>query len=199
MSENPPDISHDQHAVRRQKLADLRAAGADPFRANFAPSHFSQEAIRLYVEGQDNVAAAAVAGRLVVIRDMGKSQFAKILDQQGQIQLFVRKDALGDEAYAAFKKLDLGDIIGAKGTLFKTKAGEITLKADAITLVAKALRPLPEKWHGLTDPEQVYRQRYLDLIVNPESRKRLLLRSQVVAGIRRFLEARQFIEVETLS
>jgi lysyl-tRNA synthetase class 2 len=197
MSETPPDISHDQHAVRRQKLADLRAAGTDPFRANFAPTHFSQEAIKLYVEGQDNVVPAAVAGRLVVIRDMGKSQFAKILDQQGQIQLFVRKDALGDEAYAAFKKLDLGDIIGVTGTLFKTKAGEITLKADAVTLVAKALRPLPEKWHGLTDPEQVYRQRYLDLIVNPESRRRLMLRSQVVAAIRRFLDARQFIEVET--
>jgi lysyl-tRNA synthetase, class II len=197
MSENPPDISHDQHAVRRQKLADLRAAGADPFRANFAPTHFSQEAIKLYVEGQDNVVPAAVAGRLVIIRDMGKSQFAKILDQQGQIQLFVRKDALGDEAYAAFKKLDIGDIIGAKGTLFKTKAGEITLKVDTVTLVAKALHPLPEKWHGLTDPEQVYRQRYLDLIVNPESRKRLLLRSRIVAGIRRFLDDRQFTEVET--
>jgi lysyl-tRNA synthetase class 2 len=197
MSEKPSDISHDQHAVRRQKLADLRAAGADPFRANFAPTHFSQDAIKAYVEGQDHAVPAAVAGRLVVIRDMGKSQFAKILDQQGQIQLFVRKDALGDEAYAAFRKLDLGDIVGARGTLFKTKAGEITLKVDAVTLVAKALRPLPEKWHGLTDPEQVYRQRYLDLIVNPESRRRLLLRSRIVAGIRRFLDARQFIEVET--
>jgi lysyl-tRNA synthetase, class II len=197
MSENPPDISHDQHAVRRQKLADLRAAGTDPFCANFSTTHFSQDAIKAYVDGQDYAVPAAVAGRLVVIRDMGKSQFAKILDQQGQIQLFVRKDALGDEAYAAFKKLDLGDIIGARGTLFKTKAGEITLKADAVTLVSKALRPLPEKWHGLTDPEQVYRQRYLDLIVNPASRRRLLLRSQIVAAIRRFLDARQFIEVET--
>jgi lysyl-tRNA synthetase class 2 len=197
MSENPPDISHDQHAVRRQKLAELRAAGTDPFRANFAPTHFSQDAIRLYVEGQDNVVPAAVAGRLVVIRDMGKSQFAKILDQQGQIQLFIRKDALGDEAYAAFKKLDLGDIVGARGTLFKTKSGEITLKAETVTLVAKALRPLPEKWHGLTDPEQVYRQRYLDLIVNPESRRRLFLRSRIVAAIRRFLDARHFVEVET--
>jgi lysyl-tRNA synthetase class 2 len=197
MSDIPSEISHDQHAVRRQKLADLRAAGVDPFRANFTPTHFSQEAIKAYVEGQDYTAAVAVAGRLVVIRDMGKSQFAKILDQQGQIQLFVRKDALGDEAYAAFKKLDLGDLIGVTGTLFKTKAGEITVKADRFTLVAKALRPLPEKWHGLTDPEQVYRQRYLDLIVNPDSRRRLLLRSRIVAAIRRFLDERQFIEVET--
>ena len=200
MSDLPPDISHDQHAVRRQKLADLRAAEQPiRFAPIFAPTHFSQEAIKLYVEGQDNVVPAAVAGRLVVIRDMGKSQFVKILDQQGQIQLF--SDPQGRPRRRG--------LCGIQETrprrhhrrqghfLFKTKAGEITLKVDAFTLVAKALHPLPEKWHGLTDPEQVYRQRYLDLIVNPESRKRLMLRSQIVAGIRRFLEARQFIEVET--
>jgi lysyl-tRNA synthetase class 2 len=139
----------------------------------------------------------AVAGRLVVIRDMGKSQFVKILDQQGQIQLYVKKDLVGEEAYARFKKLDLGDFIGAEGTLFKTKTGEITVRVDRYTLVSKALRPLPEKWHGLSDAEQVYRQRYLDLIVNAESRQRLMLRSRIVSGIRRFLEDRQFLEVET--
>jgi len=197
MSEIPGDITHDQHAVRRQKLADLRAAGIDPFRASFSPTHFSAEAGKAYVDGQDNAVGVAVAGRLVVIRDMGKSQFAKILDQQGLLQIYVKKDVLGDEAYAAFKKLDLGDIIGVRGTMFKTKAGEVTVRAEAITLLAKALRPLPEKWHGLTDPEQVYRQRYLDLIVNPDSRRRLLLRSRIVSGIRRFLDERQFIEVET--
>src|SRR5580693_4529334 len=111
MSDIPTDISHDQHAVRRQKLADLRATGADPFRANFAPTHFSAAALKLHVEGQDNAVAVGVAGRLVVIRDMGKSQFAKILDQQGQIQLYLKKDVIGDEAYAAWRKLDLGDII----------------------------------------------------------------------------------------
>jgi len=197
MSDIPPDISHDQHAVRRQKLADLRAAGLDPFRANFATTHFSGDALKAYVEGQENTVEVSVAGRLVVIRDMGKSQFVKILDQQGQIQLYVKKDVIGDEAYAVFKKLDLGDIVGATGTLFKTKSGEITVRVDKFTLVAKALRPLPEKWHGLSDPEQVYRQRYLDVIVNPESRARLLLRSRVVSHIRRFLEDRKFIEVET--
>ena len=197
MSDIPSDISHDQHAVRRQKLADLRAAGIDPFRASFTPTHFTAEAAKAYVGGQDNVVPVAIAGRLVVIRDMGKSQFAKILDQEGVLQIYVKKDVLGDDAYAAFKKLDLGDIIGVKGTLFRTKAGEVTVKADSVTLVAKALRPLPEKWHGLTDPEQVYRQRYLDLIVNPESRRRLLLRSRIVASIRRFLDERRFIEVET--
>src|SRR3954468_896690 len=197
MSDTPIDISHDQHAVRRQKLADLRAAGFDPFRANFATTHFSGDALKAYVEGQDNTVTVAVAGRLVVIPDMGKSQFVKILDQQGQIQLYVKKDVVGDDAYVAFKKLDLGDILGARGTLFKTKTGEVTVRVEACTLVAKALRPVPEKWHGLADPEQVYRQRYLDLIVNEESRKRLMLRSRIVSHVRRFLEAQQFIEVET--
>jgi lysyl-tRNA synthetase class 2 len=197
MSDIPTDISHDQHAVRRQKLADLRAAGVDPFRANFATTHFSGDALKSYVDGQENAVRVAVAGRLVVIRDMGKSQFVKILDQQGQLQLYVKKDVVGDDAYALFKKLDLGDIIGAKGTLFKTKTGEVTVRVENYVLVAKALRPLPEKWHGLSDPEQVYRQRYLDVIVNAESRARLMLRSRVVSHIRHFLEERKFIEVET--
>jgi lysyl-tRNA synthetase class 2 len=197
MSDIPNEITHDQYAVRLKKLQDLRAAGSDPFRAAFAPTHFSAEALRLYVDGQDNAVTVKVAGRLLVMRDMGKSQFVKILDQQGLIQLYLKKDVVGDEAYAAFKKLDLGDIIGAEGMLFKTKTGEITVRVARYVVVAKALRPLPEKWHGLTDPEQVYRQRYLDVIVNEESRRRLLLRSRIVSAIRRFLEDRRFIEVET--
>jgi len=197
MTDIVSDNSHDQHAVRRQKLADLRAAGVDPFRANASPTHFSADAVKAHVPGQDNQVAVSVAGRLVTIRDMGKSQFVKILDQQGQIQLYVKKDVVGDEAYAAFKKLDLGDIIGATGTLFVTKTGEVTVRVDTYVLVSKALRPLPEKWHGLSDPEQVYRQRYLDVIVNAESRARLLLRPRVISHIRRFLETRHFIEVET--
>jgi lysyl-tRNA synthetase, class II len=197
MSDIPGDITHDQHAVRRQKLAELRSAGTDPFRANFATTHFSGQALAAYVDGQDYAVRVRVAGRLTIIRDMGKSQFAKILDQQGLIQIYLKKDVLGEAAYAAFRKLDIGDIVGVDGTLFKTKAGEVTVKADSVTLVSKALRPLPEKWHGLTDPEQIYRQRYLDLIVNPDSRKRLQMRSRVVSSIRRFLEQRQYIEVET--
>src|SRR5271165_4032928 len=186
MSEIPADNTHDQHAVRRRKLDELRAAGVDPFRTEFDATHFSGDALNAYVDG-----------RLVTIRDMGKSQFAKILDQQGEIQLYVKKDVVGDDAYAAYKKLDLGDIIGAKGKLFRTKSGEVTVRVASWALLAKALRPLPEKWHGLVDPEQVYRQRYLDLVVNRESRRRLLVRSRIVSAIRRFLEARQFIEVET--
>jgi lysyl-tRNA synthetase class 2 len=197
MSEIPEDISHDQYAVRLKKLQDMRAAGFDPFRASTAQTHFSADAMKLHVEGQDNAVAVKVAGRLVVIRDMGKSQFVKILDQQGQIQLYLKKDVLGDEAYLAFKKLDLGDIIGAEGTLFKTKTGEITVRVGKYTLVSKALRPLPEKWHGLSDMEQVYRQRYLDLIVNAESRARLMMRSRIVASIRSTLARRSFLEVET--
>ncbi|AOS43030.1 Lysine--tRNA ligase [Lacunisphaera limnophila] len=197
MSDIPQDISHDQHAVRLKKLQDMRAAGSDPFRANCEQTHFSGEALKAYVDGADYTVPVKVAGRLVVIRDMGKSQFVKILDQQGQIQLYVKKDLVGDEAYVAFKKLDLGDIIGVEGSLFKSKSGEITVRVDRYTLVSKALRPLPEKWHGLTDAEQVYRQRYLDLIVNPESRERLMQRSRIVASIRATLAGRKFLEVET--
>ena len=197
MSDIPEDISHDQYAVRLKKLQDMRAAGLDPFRASTAQTHFSAGAMKLHVEGSDNAVAVKVAGRLVVIRDMGKSQFVKILDQQGQIQLYLKKDLIGDDAYAAFKKLDLGDIIGAEGTLFKTKTGEITVRVEKYTLVAKALRPLPEKWHGLSDMEQVYRQRYLDLIVNADSRARLMMRSRIVASIRATLANRSFLEVET--
>lgn len=197
MSEIPSEITHDQYAVRLKKLQDLRAAGIDPFRAAFAPTHFSADAIQCYVEGQENVVPVKVAGRLLVIRDMGKSQFVKILDQQGLIQVYVKKDVVGEEAYAAFRKFDLGDIIGVEGTLFKTKSGEVTVRMERCVLLAKSLRPLPEKWHGLTDAEQVYRQRYLDVIVNDESRKRLLQRSRIVSAIRRFLEDRKFIEIET--
>ncbi len=197
MSDLPEDISHDQYAVRLKKLQDMRAAGSDPFRASVEQAHFSAEALAAYVDGQDNTVPVKVAGRLVVIRDMGKSHFVKILDQQGQIQLYIKKDVVGDDAYALFKKLDLGDIIGASGPLFKSKSGEITVRVEKYALVAKALRPLPEKWHGLTDAEQVYRQRYLDLIVNPESRARLMLRSRIVASLRATLAARKFLEVET--
>jgi lysyl-tRNA synthetase class 2 len=198
MSDSVPDNSHDQHAVRRGKLAELRASGFDPFRANVATTHFSQDAKALHVEGQDYVTVVTVAGRLVTFRVQGGSSFVKIQDQQGPIQLYFRRDVLGEERYGVFKKqLDLGDIIGVTGPLFKTKTGEITVRVDSFTLVAKALRPLPEKWHGLSDAEQVYRQRYLDLIVNQESRHRLMTRARIVSAVRRFLEDRQFIEVET--
>ena len=203
MSDLHSDISHDQHAVRRQKLAEMRAAGFDPFRANVATTHFSADAKALYVDGQDYAQVVTVAGRLVTFRVQGGSSFVKIQDQQGPLQLYFRKDVLGEERYGAFKKsLDLGDIIGVTGALFKTKTGEITVRVDAFTLVSKALRPLPEKFHGLHDPEIIYRQRYLDTIMNAESRARLMTRSRIVSHIRRFLEAQSFIaaamKMETL-
>jgi len=192
-----PDISHDQYAVRLKKLQDMRAAGSDPFRANAVQTHFSGRPESLCGRRGTTGVPVKVAGRLVVIRDMGKSQFVKILDQEGQLQLYIKKDLVGDDAYAAFKKLDLGDIIGAEGVLFKSKSGEITVRVDKYVLVSKALRPLPEKWHGLSDMEQVYRQRYLDLIVNEESRKRLIAAQPHRASIRSTLATRKFLEVET--
>lgn len=199
MSSNLSDISHDQLAVRRQKLADLREKGVDPFRTEFQPKQFSAEAVALYVEEAEaeDQPVVSVAGRLVVIRKMGKAQFVKIQDQEGIIQIYVRLDGIGAESYAEFKKLDLGDIVGFEGQLFKTKTGEISIRASRYALVSKALRPLPEKFHGLTDTEQKYRQRHLDLIINKDSRTRFFNRSKILSGIRRFLEERKFLEVET--
>lgn len=199
MSSNLSEISHDQLAVRRQKLEDLRSQGVDPFRSSFQPTHTAVSAVAAYVEGaeEENQPTVSVAGRLKFIRKMGKAQFVKIQDQTGIIQSYVRIDALGEEAYANFKKLDTGDIIGVEGTLFQTKTGEVTVRALRYEMVSKALRPLPEKFHGLTDQEQRIRQRHLDLVMNLESRERFFNRSRIISGIRRFLEERDYLEVET--
>jgi lysyl-tRNA synthetase, class II len=198
MSEIPTENTHDLYAVRLAKLEEMRGRGFDPFRANFSPTHTSREAVESFrdEEGVEQP-EVAVAGRLMVMRLMGKSIFAKLQDMHGQIQIYVKKDVVGEEAFAEFKRLDIGDILGAAGTLFRTKTGEVTVRATRYVLVTKALRPLPEKWHGLTDSEQIYRQRYLDLIVNDDSRNRFFTRSKVIACIRKFLDARGFLEVET--
>lgn len=197
MKELPTDNTHDLYAVRLAKLKEMRENGFDPFRANVSPTHTSVEAVAACREEDDEQPTVSVAGRLMVVRVMGKSLFAKLQDMSGRIQIYLRKEEVGEEAFAAFKRLDIGDILGATGRLFRTKTGEVTVRATTYTLVCKALRPLPEKWHGLTDSEQIYRQRYLDLLVNEESRKRFFIRSRVLAGIRKFLESRGFIEVET--
>lgn len=197
MSEKEPDNTSDLYAVRLKKLQDMRARGYDPFRANCEQTHSSAQARALYTGKEEKGPVVKVAGRIVVLRLMGKAAFVKILDRDGLIQLYFRQDEIGDEAYRDFKKLDLGDIIGAEGHLFKTKTGEITVRVKVSSLVCKTLRPLPEKWHGLSDSEQIYRQRYLDLIVNADSRARFLLRTRVISCIRRFLDARGFLEVET--
>jgi lysyl-tRNA synthetase class 2 len=187
----------DQFAVRQSTLEHLRESGNDPYRSNWDQSHTSSEALELLPEDLEEGPEVSVAGRIVAFRLMGKASFLKIIDRDGKIQSYVRRDEIGDEEYADFKKLDLGDFIGIRGPLFRTRTGEITIRAKEYRLVSKALRPLPEKWHGLTDNEQIYRQRYLDLIVNEDSRERFRARSRVIREIREFFWGRDFLEVET--
>ena len=205
MNPNNPQKTHskqnldgsDQVAVRREKLERIREEGIDPFRMNWVQSHVSSQAVSLLQDEDETGPEVSVAGRIVAFRLMGKASFLKILDRSGKIQSYVRKDELGEESYASFKKLDLGDFIGIKGPLFRTKTGEVTIRAKEYRLLSKALPPLPEKWHGLTDNEQIYRQRYLDLIVNETSRDRFLSRSKIIREIREFFWSRDFLEVET--
>ncbi len=191
--------SHDQHAVRLQKLQNLRDADADPYSGNCDQTHTSAQAKALYEKLglEETEETVSVAGRIVTFRVMGKATFLKIQDREGVLQIYVKRDEVGEEEYKVFKKLDLGDIIGVTGPLFVTKTGEVTVRAHSYVLVCKALRPLPEKWHGLSDNEQIYRQRYLDLIVNEQSRNRFRQRSAIIREIREFLWEREFIEVET--
>lgn len=182
--------------IRLEKLARLKEAGRDPFCVTkFAQSHHSKEIAEGYalLEGKN----VAVAGRVMAKRIMGKASFIHILDSDGLIQAYVRQDALGDEAYDEFKALDIGDIVGVNGEVFKTRTGEISVKAESVSLLAKALQTLPEKFHGLKDPDLRYRQRYVDLIVNREVRETFLKRSRVITEIRAFLDARGYLEVET--
>lgn len=199
-SKTAQDNTSDLYAVRLQKLQALREQGVDPYRTEWTPTHSSTEAIALVPEGADHDyegEEVSVAGRIKFFRLMGKAAFVKILDRDGPIQLYFKRDIVGEEAYTAFKKLDVGDIIGARGKLFVTKTGEATVRVDAYALVSKSLRPLPEKWHGLADADQIYRQRYLDLIVNMESRERFIHRSRIIQEMRSFLWERNFLEVET--
>jgi lysyl-tRNA synthetase, class II len=178
---------------RKTKLQALRAAGIEPFRNKFAPGENCAQAKANYTEGR----AVRVAGRVTAHRDMGKSMFIDVRDQTGRLQVYAQKNVLGDESFSIFRHLDLGDFIGAEGTLFTTKTGEISVKLQAFTILTKALRPPPEKWHGLSDTETRYRQRYLDLMANSEVRDVMVKRSQVIREIRNFLHDRGFVEVET--
>ena len=182
--------------IRREKLTNLQDAGRDPFAiTRYDVTHHSAE---ILAAGDELVGKeVSVAGRMMVKRIMGKASFCKIQDKQGVIQCYVARDDLGEEAYAEFKKMDIGDIIGVKGFVFRTKTGEITIHTKELTLLTKSLKPLPEKFHGLQDTDVRYRQRYLDLIVNPEVRDTFVKRSQILREIRRFLDERGFMEVET--
>ncbi len=182
--------------IRRQKLQDLQEAGKDPFViTKYDVTHHSKDIKDNYdeLEGKE----VAVAGRIMTKRVMGKASFCTIQDLKGRIQAWVSRDNLGDEAYREFKKFDIGDIIGVKGTVFTTKTGEISIHAEEITLLSKSLQILPEKFHGLTDTDTRYRQRYVDLIMNEDVRDTFIKRSKVISSIRKYLEPLGFIEVET--
>ncbi|HLH54279.1 MAG TPA: lysine--tRNA ligase [Verrucomicrobiae bacterium] len=178
---------------RRAKLSALRAKGLDPFKSKFQPKDSCADAKAHYQEGRQ----VSVAGRVTAHRDMGKSMFIDVRDQSGRLQVYAQKNVLGDEKFDIFRHLDLGDFIGVAGTLFTTKTGEISARLTDFVILAKALRPPPEKWHGLADTEIRYRQRYLDLVANPEVKEVFLKRSRIVWEIRNFLHERGFVEVET--
>ena len=202
MSENTNDPRQEEQSlsellqVRRDKLKDLQDAGMDPFQqTKYSVTAHSQEIKDNFetMEGR----TVSVAGRLMSKRGMGKAVFCDLQDVQGRIQLYVRIDELGEESFARFKKVDIGDIVGVEGEAFRTKRGEISVKAKEVTLLSKSLRPLPEKFHGLTDKETRYRQRYVDLIVNPEVRQAFVVRSRFIKHVREFLDNRGYMEVET--
>ncbi|RMF84892.1 MAG: lysine--tRNA ligase [Nitrospirae bacterium] len=192
---------NDQVRARREKVAALRAAGIEPYARDGAPSHRAAEVAAAYGDRDAEAlerepVAVGLAGRLMALRRFGKTTFAHLQDESGRLQLFFNREVLG-EAYGLVKRLDLGDIVAAAGPLFRTRTGELTVRVERLTLLTKALRPLPEKWHGLTDVETRFRQRYLDLIANPEVREIFRTRSRIVDGLRRFLLERGFLEVET--
>ena len=188
-------LTNDQMAVRRAKLERLLGEGKNPYDLGIVPTHTAQEVVADFERLQGE--AVALAGRLRAMRIHGGATFADLHDATGRIQLFVRLDTVGEASYEAFKDLDLGDIIGVRGSVFKTKRGEISVEVREFDLQSKALRPLPEKWHGLRDVEQRYRRRYLDLAVNPDTRNVFLTRSKIIGCIRQALIRRGFIEVET--
>jgi lysyl-tRNA synthetase, class II len=192
----------DEFAARRRKLEELRSRGVNPFPNDFLPTdtaagvqqRFGTLSREQLETGTDSV---SLAGRVVGLRDFGRASFLHLQDRSGRIQAYVKRDVVGDDTFATFKSIDLGDFAGIVGRPFRTRTNELTIEAKDIRLLAKALRPLPEKWHGLTDIEARYRQRYLDLVVNPDSRAVFLMRSRLVDRMRAFFTARDFIEVET--
>ena len=186
----------EQHRVRLEKLAALKAAGKDPYTITKYPVSITNKEIRDRFDELENT-EVAIAGRMMTRRIMGKASFIDVRDGSDRMQVYVRRDEIGDNAYAEFKKWDLGDIVGVKGKVFRTKMGEISVHADEIMLLSKSLLPLPEKWHGLKDKEERYRKRYLDLIANPENKDTFVKRSRILREIRNFLDSRGYLEVDT--
>ncbi len=189
----------DRREQRIAKLGQLAALGIDPYPARVHYTHTAAEALAAFeqaAEGQ--TLEVEVVGRLVSLRDMGKSSFAHLADGSGRIQIYARKDVVGEPSYELLRRLfDLGDFVWCKGKLFRTRTGEVTVEVQALQLLAKTLRPLPEKWHGLKDVEARYRQRYLDLIANEDTRRVFITRSRIISAVRRYLDEHGFLEVET--
>ena len=195
---------NDQMQVRRQKLQELIDLGIDPFGHRFDRSATSNELKEQWdqfskeeLHEKEDESHVAIAGRLMTKRGKGKAGFAHIQDLEGQIQIYVRKDQVGEEQFDIWKIADLGDIVGIEGVMFKTNTGEISVKAKSFTLLSKSLRPLPDKFHGLQDIEQRYRQRYLDLITNEDSTRTFINRSKIIQEMRNYLNKQGFLEVET--
>lgn len=196
MPENETQQLSELLQIRRDKLSELQAAGQDPFiQTKYERTHHSVNIVENFdaFEGQN----VRVAGRLMSKRGMGKVLFCDLADRDGKIQLFIKRDMLGEEAYAMVKKYDIGDIVGAEGEVFKTKTGEVSVKVKDIVLLSKSLLPLPEKFHGLTDQDLRYRQRYVDLIINPDVKKTFITRSKIQTAIRGYLDSRGYLEVDT--
>ncbi|WRP08747.1 lysine--tRNA ligase [Rossellomorea aquimaris] len=193
---------NDQLRVRREKMEAIRDKGLDPFGKRYDRTHSSSEIKSQFDEFskeelEEKDIVVTIAGRIMTKRGKGKAGFAHLQDLTGQVQIYVRKDAIGEEAYELFNTADLGDIVGITGTIFKTKVGELSVKAKEFQLLTKALRPLPEKFHGLKDVEQRYRQRYLDLITSQESKETFIARSRIIQSMRRYLDNNGYLEVET--
>ena len=193
----------EQVLIRREKLKALQEEGKDPFTiTKYDVTHTSVNAIKLFEEKESSLSegeeiVVRVAGRMMSRRIMGKASFAHLSDTDGRVQLYVSRNDIGDDSYAGFKKFDIGDIIGVEGKLFRTRTGEVSIHATSVVLLAKSLHPLPEKYHGLTNLERRYRQRYVDLIVNPEVKDTFVKRSQILKEIRNYLDNKGFLEVDT--
>ena len=182
--------------IRRDKLAALKAEGKDPFvLTKYDVTHHSEE-IRTCFESLEGK-TVSIAGRMMSKRVMGKASFCNVQDLMGSIQSYVARDSVGEEEYKAFKKMDIGDLVGIKGTVFKTKTGEVSIHAEEVTLLSKSLQVLPEKFHGLTNTDMRYRQRYVDLIMNAEVKDTFIKRSKIISAVRNYLNAQGFMEVET--
>ncbi|WP_400194368.1 lysine--tRNA ligase [Lysinibacillus telephonicus] len=193
---------NDQLLVRRQKMTNIQGSGMDPFGNRFERTHLSSEIREQFGELtkeqlEESPVEVVIAGRIMTKRGKGKAGFAHIQDLGGQIQIYVRKDRVGDEAYELFNTADLGDIVGVRGNLFVTNVGELSVKAEEFTFLTKSLRPMPEKFHGLQDVEQRYRQRYLDLMTNADSKQTFITRSKIIRAIRNYLDNNGYLEVET--